>query len=76
MKTLTNNNDFHEIEGVPGVYKFTPMKVMYEFRYNENFMYCINFESGKIVKERKFCDYGNSWKNKRNYRTKKRKKQI
>ena len=71
MKTLTNNNDFHEIEGVPGVYKFTPMKVMYEFRYNENFMYCINFDSGKILKERRFYDYENNDKKTISARTKK-----
>lgn len=71
-----NNRDMHEIEGVPGIYKFTPYKILTEFRCNSNFMYCIDFKSGKIICERKFSDYENIRKDKRTYRVKRREKQI
>ena len=85
MKTLTtkkkklmsmSNRDIHEIEGIRGMYNIIPLYVIREFKWNSNFMYCLDYKSGKIICERKFSDYENIRKDKRTYRVKRREKQI
>lgn len=71
-----SNRDIHEIEGIRGMYNVIPLYVIREFKWNSNFMYCLDYKSGKIICERKFSDYENIRKDKRTYRIKRGKKQI
>ena len=42
-----------EVEGMEGIFEIKPQKILYEFKSNSNFMYCIDFETKKIIKERR-----------------------
>lgn len=44
-------NDLKEIEGVEGIYKIAPQKIMYEFFSNSNYMYCRDYNTKEITKE-------------------------
>ncbi len=42
-----------EVEGMEGIFEIKPQKILYEFKSNSNFMYCIDFETKKVIKERR-----------------------
>lgn len=47
-------DNLQEIDGMQGIYKIEPQKIMYEFSYNSNFMYCQDYKTKKTIKSIKF----------------------
>ena len=45
-----NTKNLQEIDGIKGIFDIVPQKIMYEFTSNSNFIYCKDYETGKILK--------------------------